>query len=256
MKKLIAIAAVILLPLFIYAQFEQKMSFSLSAGMFKTFGEKTFIPDWATGPEDFEVFQMSNYDPGICLNGALQFNINRHLSLGIDVEYMHAGSWYYDAHDGSNFLYYAVYDSLGDEILDEGENNLTLTNISLGLVPRYYFYPWNKFSIFLFTGLSINFTSAIFENNEWEANQRLGTLDPEDTEPYEPYLKKHTGLGLISGFGAEYDLNDKLGFFISAGYHLAFLNEKNFEIPDRKENLNAFSFQAGIRLSFLKSKEL
>ena len=80
MKKLTLITAIILLPLFIYAQFEQKMSFSLSAGMFNTFGKRTFTPDWATGPEDFEVYQMPNYDPGICFNGVLQYNINRHFS--------------------------------------------------------------------------------------------------------------------------------------------------------------------------------
>ena len=256
MKKLSILAGAVLIPLLLNAQFEQKMSFNISGGIFKTIGTKTYIPGWASDPDEWEPYQMPNYRPGINVNGTLQLNINRHLSLGLDVGYINSGSWYYNSGENVNFLYYSVYDTIEDELLAEGENELNLTNISIGLVPKYYFYPWEKLSFFLFAGFNINFTTAEYQDNEWLADREFGMLDPDDTEPWEPYLEKNTGLGVVSGFGVEYDLNDKIGFYLTAGYHCIFLDEKNFKTPEQVENFQALNFQAGIRLSFLKSKKL
>lgn len=256
MKKLSILAGAVIIPLLLNAQFEQKMSFNLSVGAFKTIGAKTYIPEWASDPDEWEAYQMSNYRPGISVNGALQLNINRHFSLGIDVGYVHTGSWFYDNGENVNCLHYSVYDTIADELLAEGENELDLTNISIGLVPRYYIYPWEKFCFFLFAGLNINFTSVSYQDNEWLADQEYGMLDPDDTGPWDPYLEKNTGLGVVSGFGAEYDLSDKIGFYLSAGYHYVFLDEKKFKTPEQVEHLQALNFQAGIRWSFLKSKKL
>jgi opacity protein-like surface antigen len=183
-------------------------------------------------------------------------NISRHFSLGLDAGYMHAGSWFYDAFEGENCLHYSICDTITEEILAEGENELNLTNMSIGLIPKYYFYPGENLSLFLFAGLNINFTKAEYQDNEWQDSKKLGLLDPEDIAPWDPYLEKNTGLGVISGLGMEYDLNDKLGFYLSAGYHYIFLNKKNFKTADRAEKFHAINFQAGIRLSFLKSKKL
>jgi opacity protein-like surface antigen len=256
MNKLTLTAGILLMPLLLNAQFEQKMSFSLSAGAFKTIGAKTYTPEWASEPDEWEPYQMPNYRPGIQINGAIQLNINRHFSLGLDVGYMHAGSWFYNAYEGVNYLHYEVYDTIADELLADGVNELNFTNISIGLVPRYYFHPWEKFSLFLFAGLNINFTSAEYEDNEWKADKEFGMLDPDDTGPYDPYLEENTGLGVISGFGAEYDLNDNIGFYLSAGYQFIMLDEKNFKMSEQVENFQALNLQAGIRFSFLKSKKL
>lgn len=256
MKKLSILAGIVLIPFLLNGQFEQKMSFSLSTGIFKTVGKKTFTPEWASEPGDFEVYQMPNYKPGIYVNGALQLNVSRHFSLGLEVGYMHSGSWFYDAYEGVNFLYYEVYDTIAEELLAEGENELDLTSISIGLTPRYYFYPWEKLSLFLFAGVNINFTKAEFQNKEWEADREFGMLDPDDTGPWDPFLEENTGLGLISGFGIEYDLSDKIGFYLSAGYHFIMLDEKNFKMTEQAENFQAINVHAGIRLSFLKSKKL
>jgi len=256
MKKLTITAAILLMALLLNAQFEQKMSISLSAGAFKTIGTKTYLPEWASDPDEWEPYQMPNYRPGISINGTLQLNINRHFSLGIDVGYMHIGSWFYDNGENVNCLHYSVYDTIADELLAEGENKLDLTNISIGLVPRYYLYPWEKFSFFIFAGLNLNLTKAEYQDNEWLADQEYGMLDPDDTGPWDPYLEKNTGLGITSGFGAEYDLNDKIGFYLSAGYHYILLDEKNFKTPEQVENFQALFLHAGIRLSFLKSKKL
>ncbi len=256
MKKLSILAGTLLIPFLLNAQFEQKMSFSLSAGIFKTVGAKTYTPEWASDPDEWAPYQMPNYRPGIFVNGALQLNINRHFSLGIDVGYMHSGSWFYNEYEGVNCLDFEVYDTIADELLTEGENELDLTNISIGLVPRYYLYPWEKFSFFLFAGLNINFTKAEYQDNEWKANREYGMLDPDDTGPWDPYLEVNTGLGVVSGFGLEYDLNDKIGFYLSAGYHYTLLDEKNFKTPEQVENFQAINVHAGIRMSFLKSKKL
>ena len=256
MKKLTITAAILLMALLLNAQFEQKMSFSLSAGAFKTIGTKTYIPEWASAPDEWEPYQMPNYKPGVFINGAIQLNISRHFSLGLEVEYMHAGSWFYDAYDGVNYLNYGVYDTVSEELLAEGENELNLTNLSIGLVPKYYFYPWEKISLYIFSGLNINFTKAEYQDNEWQADKEYGMLDPDDTGPYHPYLEKNTGLGVVAGLGVEYDLNDKIGFYLSAGYHYILLDEKNFKTPEQVEHLQALFLHAGIRLSFLKSKKL
>ncbi|MBN2214513.1 MAG: outer membrane beta-barrel protein [Bacteroidales bacterium] len=255
MKKLTLTAGILLIPLLLNAQFEQKMSFSLSTGAFKTIGTKTYTPEWASEPDEWEPYQMPNYRAGIQVNGAIQLNISRHFSMGLDVGYLHAGSWHYSDGD-CNYLYYEVYDTIADESLADGENELNLTNISIGLVPRYYFYPWEKFSFFVFAGFNMNFTKAEYNDNEWLADKEFGMLDPDDTGPYDPYLEENTGLGVISGFGAEYDLNDNIGFYLSAGYQFILLDEKNFKMPEQVENFHALNFQAGIRLSFLKSKKL
>jgi opacity protein-like surface antigen len=256
MKRLSILSGIMLIPFLLNAQFEQKISFSLSAGVFKTIGTKTYIPEWASDPDESEPYQMPNYRPGINVNGTLQLNINRHFSLGIDVGYKHSGSWIYRNNENVNYLYYSVYDTIEDELLAEGENELNITNISIGLVPRYYLYPWEKFSFFLFAGVNINFSKAEYKDNEWETNNELGRLDPDDTGPWNPYLEKNSGFGLVSGIGAEYDLSDKIGFYLSAGYHIVFLDEGNFKSHEQVENFQSLNFQAGVRLSFLKSKKL
>ncbi len=256
MNKLSLTAGILLMPLLMNAQFEQKMSFSLSAGAFKTIGTRTYTPEWASEPGEWEPYQMSNYRPGIQVNGAIQLNISRHFSLGLDVGYMHAGSWFYGDSEGCNAMHYELYDTITGELLAEVENELNLTNFSIGLIPRYYLYPWEKFSLFLFAGLNINFTRAEYEDNEWKADKEFGMLDPDDTGPYNDYLEENTGLGVISGFGAEYDQNDNIGFYLSAGYQFIMLDEKNFKMPEKVENFHALNLQAGIRFSFLKSKKL
>lgn len=238
------------------AQFEQKMSITLSAGAVKTVGKKTYVPEWASSSDEFEPYQMPNYKPGVLINGAIQLNINRHFSLGLDIGYMHSASWFYDAYEGVNYLYYEVSDDQGEVVLANGENEMDLTSVSIGLVPRYYLYLSEKFSLFPFAGFNINFTTAKYQDNEWQDANRLGRLDPDDTGPYHPYLEKNTGLGVGSGFGVEYVLNDKIGFYLSAGYQYILLDEANFKSSEQVENFQALLLHAGIRLSFLKSKKL
>ncbi len=255
MKKLIFITGMFFLPLLIHAQFEQKLSFNVSAGIFKTFGTKTYIPDWSADPDDSEPYQMPNYRPGISIKGSIQFNINRHFSLKAEVGYMHSGSWSYFSND-INYLHYTFYDTITDELLAEGENELDFTNLGIGITPVYYFLPEKKINPYLFFGVNINFTKAAFRSNEWQAEKDLGMLDPGDTTPWNDFMEENTGLGLNPGIGLLYNMNERLGFTFTAGYYLIFLDESNFKSSDQVENFHSFTIQAGIRFSFLKSKEL
>jgi len=72
-------------------------------------------------------------------------------------------------------------------------------------------------------------------------------------------MEKNTGLGLNPGIGIEYAPSDKLAFSLSSGYCLIFINENNFPYYSRDlldGNLNAILIKAGLRLNFIKKKDL
>ena len=258
MKKQVLSLLVMFISLFVNAQFEQKLSINLSAGTFKTIGPKTFHYSWDTDPNAFDPLQMPNFRSGFLGNISLQFNMNRHLSLNADLGLMYSGKWYYSRYDdGVNYLDFQLYqyDST-DVLLEEGSNEMSLSNLSVGIAPKYYLLPWKKINPYFFTGITINFTNVTFTDNYWQARHDNDMLDPDDTGPYNDFLEKNFGIGFHPGFGAEYSLSDNIGFFISAGYHLILLNKENFKEQDREENFHSINLQGGIRFSFLKSKNL
>jgi hypothetical protein len=81
-------------------------------------------------------------------------------------------------------------------------------------------------------------------------------LDPDDSGPDRANIEDNTGLGLYPGIGLELNVSDRIGFHIIAGYYYILLKEDRFYVPEQNENLNAITIQAGIRFSFLKSKDL
>lgn len=256
MKKQIIIVIIIFFPFITRAQFEQKLSINLSAGTFKTIGSKTYLPEWASSQEESEPLQMPNFRPGVLGIAGIQFNLNRHLSLSADLGLMYSGQWYYNVYDNVNYLDFAIYDSITDELLADGSDELTLLNISIGFTPKYYLFPGKKINPYIFAGLTLNYTKSDFTDNQWQAYHDLNMLDPDDTGPCSPYLENSFGLGFYPGLGGEYNLSDNIGFFISMGYHLILLKKENFKSPEQEENLNFIDFHAGVRFSFLKSKNL
>jgi len=257
MKHLSTISVLLLVPLLAFSQFEQKFSVELSGGVFGTFGAKTWMPDWGSTSEDEEPLQIANYKPGPSGTIGFLYNLNRHFSVQANVGIMYTGNWFYDMYDGVNFTYFAVWDPDNEDILlAEGYRELTLLNISLGIAPRYYLLPGKKVNPYFFTGLSMNITSATHEDNEWQAYHDLGMLEPDDSGPDGPYISNNTGLGINPGVGLELDISDKIGFFVSSGIHFILLKEENFYVPEQSENFKAFVIQGGIRLSFLKSKDI
>jgi opacity protein-like surface antigen len=256
MKPALPFLALLLIPLLVQAQFEQKITITLSGGVFSTFGDATYMPDYGSSAEDEEPRQLSNYKPGVHADIGIQYNLSRHFSIQADAGFMYAGEWFYDIYDGVNYTYFAIWDDVTDELLAEGHNELTLTNIGVGLTPKYYLLPGKRVNPFLFGGINLNFTSSTYTDNAWQAYHDLDMLDPDDSGPDRANIESNTGLGLYPGVGLEFNVNDQFGFVLKTGLYFVFLNEGQFYVPEQKENLNAFSIQAGLRFSFVKSKEL
>jgi opacity protein-like surface antigen len=249
MKKLVFLFLILVLPAIVSAQFEQKLSINIGSGIFKTFGKKM---------GEFDPYQMPNYKAGIAENIGLQLNLNRRLSLLFDVGFMFASKWDYE-----NYLHYAISDPVDPSItLAEGYNDLNFSNFSFGVKPKLLLSPGNKWNPYLSLGFYLNFTKAVFSDNAWYDGKELhdqGKLPNflnDYPAPYDAWLEKNTGLGFNPGAGLEYNLSDKIGFSLSAGYYLLLINGKNFKNDQLIENLNAVSVQAGIRFNFLKSKKL
>lgn len=248
----------LLLPVAAAAQFEQKLSLNLSGGMFTTFGSRTWMPDWGSMDEDREPSQIANFRPGYALSAGIQYNLNRHISLQLNGGVMFTDRWYYNDYEDHNYTEWAIWhpDELIDTLMAEGNNELSLKNIGFGLIPRYYLLPGKRVNPFVFLGLTVNHTSTTFEDNEWEAFRDLGMLDPDDSGPEGPYMGKNTGVGIHPGAGMEISLHDNVSFHLVAGYYFVFLQEKSFYVPEQHEHLHAVVLQAGISLSFLKSRNM
>jgi len=260
MKKPIVLIIITFFPFIIQAQFEQKLSINLSAGPFKTIGPKDYVP-YEDYPNEFWPYQMSNFRTGIFVNLSFQYNLNRHLSLTADLGLMYSGAWYYSyADDGINFLDFQLYqDDTTDILLEEGSNEMTILNLSLGFAPKYYFLPGKKINPYIFTAITLNMTQVTYTDNYWQARKDHDMLAPDDTGPSNDWLEENVGIGFNPGLGAEYSLNDNIGFFISAGYYFILLHEENFKTEEQrenKENFHSINLHAGVRFSFLKSKDL
>jgi opacity protein-like surface antigen len=248
MKNRFLLLGLFLLPALLSAQYEQKISVNLSAGGFKTFGNKY---NEETGP-----MQMPNYKVGFAANGGIQFKIGEHFSVSAEFGIMMTNLWNYKTPDKDNWLYWTIDDTTTWQVLAEGEDYLDLRNYSISVKPKYYLGPGKKLNPYFYTGVNINWTGAWFENNLWAAQKKLGLLAPEDTEPYNDNLENSFGIGLNPGFGIEFSPGDQFHFYFETGYYLISLQKENFKDPAREENFNAVLFQVGLRLNFIKSKEL
>jgi opacity protein-like surface antigen len=248
MKKRGLIVAFFILSLAVSAQFEQKASINFSIGTFKTSGDKTMDPV----PK-----QMPWYKPGISGEAGVQFNISSKFSLLAEIGIMYSSKWYCVI-DDYNWLMYEVWQDTVT-MLSSGLNEMSLLNFSLSVKPKLYLIPQNKFRPFLYAGLSINYTKAPFKDHYWEDCIDFGLNDPGDDSPW-PYLQKNFGFGINPGIGIEYSPNDKVAFWFASGFNIIFINENNFPYDSRENNvdgnLGAFHAEAGLRFSFLKSKDL
>jgi opacity protein-like surface antigen len=247
MRKILVLISLVLIPFLADAQFEQKLSFNLSVGTFKTFGKKM---------GQYDPMQMPNYGMGLSVNAGLQFRISNHFSLVADFERLSSNKWDYHEGDNNSFLYWSIYDPQTTLLLAEGEGYLDLRNISIGIKPKYYFLQGKKWNPYFYAGINFNWTSTWCENTEWAERKKLDVLPPEDTGPTSIFLETSSGIGFNPGFGIEYNPFSRMCFYLSPGYYFISLNKKNFKSPAQEENFNAFVIQAGLRLNFIKSKEL
>lgn len=252
MKKIVLLFSFMFIALLAYPQFEQKVSINLSAGMFKTFGKKYgYRPDGEPRPK-----QMPNYKAGIASDLGFQFNINRRFSILAELGIMYSNKWELISDDGYNWMHWTNSD--GEVQVSEGFNNLNLFNLSIGIKPKLYVLPGKKLNPFVYTGININYTHAKYKDNQWDDYVAHGLNNPEDT-PYNPWLKKNVGFGFNPGLGLEYSPSEKISVFLTGSYYHIFMNKKNFVSdyePETVADLNAFLIQAGVRYSFIKSKNL
>jgi opacity protein-like surface antigen len=250
MKKLIFLVSVLLITLQAYSQFEQKVSINIASGIFKTFGKKL------AAIEEFIPMQMPNYKMGFSANGGVQFKISKRFSLSAEFGIMISEKWYHQKQDyNSNWLSWNFTDTVNLEDY-AGENYLDIYNYSLGVKPKYYLSPGKKLNPYFFAGVNINWTRANFEDTEWKTRKELDYFPGGYYDPSQDFLEKSFGIGFNPGLGVEYSPNDKLHFYLESDYYLIFLNKDYFKYAERKENFNAFVLQAGLRLSFIKSKDL
>lgn len=246
MKKLLILISFWLIPLFLNAQHEQKISLGLSAGGFKTIGP--------TGTDDMPM-QMPNYKPGLAFNGGVQFKISNRFSVIAEGGLMISQRWAYKGTDYVDDLSWEINDTVSNELL-QGEDYLDIYNYSLGIRAKYYVLPDKKWNPYFHAGANINRTLCCFDNFEWAAYKDLGWLKPDDTIPGNDNLENSTGLGFNSGFGVEYSPNDKFHFYLESGYYLIILDKTKFKDVLREENFHAIRLQLGLRWNFIKSKEL
>ncbi|TAL80467.1 MAG: hypothetical protein EPN88_01180 [Bacteroidetes bacterium] len=247
MKKNLFLFSFFLFSILAEAQYEQKVSITIASGIFKTFGKKV---------GEYEPMQMPNYGMGLSANGGLQFKINEHLSLSVDVGIMVSKKWSYSEGDNNNYLYWSLNDTTTGALIAEGENYLDIFNYSFDIRPKYYLGQDKKWKPFIYAGVNINLTRAFYEDSQWIKLNELNMLPPDDTGPYNGNLEKNFGIGFNPGFGLEYFPKERIGFYLSPGYYFIALNKNNFKSPSRTENFNAFNIQAGLRLYFIKSKDL
>lgn len=234
-------------PNILSAQYEQKMSLTLDAGIFKTIGYRF---------GDVEPMQMPNYGVGISANGGIQFRINERFSLSAELGMMGTQSWYYIDDSGVSYFAWTIRDSVTNDVIAEGENYMDLFNYSLGLKPKYYLRQGNRWNPYLYLGININLTHAYFEDQGWMELEKRGLLPTDDPGPMDGFLEQNIGIGMNPGFGVEYKLSDQWHFYLHSGYYFIAMNRDNFKIETREEHFQALILQFGSRFYFIKTKDL
>lgn len=247
MKKKILLFFMFLIPLASSAQFDQKISINFNAGIFKTFGKKV---------GEYEPMQMPNYGMGFSANGGVQFKISERFSLAAEFGMMSSHKWDYHEGDNNSYLYWSINNATSGELLEEGYDYLDIHNYSIGIKPVFYLLKDKKLNPYIYSGINVNLTNAWFENNLWTALKKWDMLPPDDTGPYNGNLEKNFGIGFNPGLGLEYKPGSRMSVYLSSGYSFIKLNKKNFKSPSREENFNAFVLQAGLRIAFIKTKDL
>lgn len=247
----------IIFPVNLKGQFEQKLSLNITAGYFNTVGWNGHEENW----EDHGPSLMPNFVGGISVNAGLQYNFSRYFSIEYQAGYSFAPGWYFDASDeyseSYNYLYYEIYDDATGTVLDKGENYMDMTNFHMAILPRYYFASGNRLNPFLYAGISLNYTDVYFENNEYEASLSANREDLyEENNDLINWFDYQVGVGFMAGAGIEYFLNNHLGLFVVARYHLVPMKESSFVNNSYLAHYHDIGILLGARISFLKSKEL
>lgn len=269
----------------VFSQFEQKFTLNFTIGYIRPVGEneytniKTRYPNRfylvdGTGTTEFAYiypYVMSNFDPGILLSGGVQYNINRRISIAANIGYFNLWSWSYEySYLDLDFDTEPVVEDwlaweisnwdLGDEdedyeVVESGEDEYNLFNLSFGIAPKVYLLPGSSFNPFLFSEFNFDYTSLNYDDKETEAYTSYG-IEPE-WNPLTEMIDKSIGYGVYPGAGVDISLSDNLGMYVQGGYSIIFINSSEMEDNGLEpENFKTIRVEAGIKISFLKSKNL
>jgi hypothetical protein len=247
MRSKATLSILLFVPFIALAQYEQKLSINLAAGAFKTFGEKTGT---------YEPMQMPNYQMGFSARGGLQIRLGRHWSIAAEAGLMITQRWYYSETGEYNYMDWIIEDTTTGEVLATGTRYLDLYNYSIGLRPAFYFFDDARLNPYLFAGVNFHYTTCCYEDTQWEKQNELGMLPPDDEGPYNNYLESNSGIGFNPGVGIEYSAGSWIRLFLDAGYNFIALKSENFKSPSMEEDFNAFSLHFGSRFFFIKTRDL
>jgi len=190
------------------AQFEQKFTLHGSFGFAMPTGAETF--------DNYGVptaYLCSNLSTGITVSGGVQYNINRRFSIAGNIGFLDHWGWEYG---GKSY------------------DNVQFWNLQIGVAPKFYFLASKKINPYLFTEVSLNYTSVWVEG----------------------YTSKngYPGIGLYPGAGIDFMVSDNFGIYAQGGYTFISIGDPlNYGVD---ENYKAYKIEVGVKISFLKSKTI
>ena len=251
MKKYTVFYLILFIPFLCYGQFEQKVTFSCSAGFCspqalltgynstdpstkKTFAGYQYTDAYGVKYDRPYIFE--NFSSGAFFNAGVQYNLNRHLSMGGKIKPLYLFNWDH----GKN-----VYPNI----------DMTLFNLGLAANTKYRLIPSSKVCPYIYLEGSLNYTTLSFKYN------MSGTTFITKPQQQPAFLNSSLGFGVNPAFGLELNLNDHLGLYLQAGYNYIFIDDKNFNAVYydghlEQEDFRTIYIEIGLNFSFIKSSNL
>lgn len=258
----------------LFAQFENKVTFNFSLGAIQPIGAKEYI--YQSNNLHYEntflmPYLFSNYKQGFTFTGGVQFNINRFFSVGTGIGVERIGNWEFtesytwnDERIERDFLSWTI--TSGETLLEEGVNELSLYNLSIGVFPRINLAYGKKVNPYVFAEITFNYTDINYLNKQRVAWIDLGETVEDYDEWYSsltsPVAFKNTpqssfGVGLYPGMGIDFNISQNLGIFLQGGYSFISINKSDLEEANLEpENFKTIKVELGVKVSFLRSKDI
>jgi hypothetical protein len=279
MRNLKAIACIAIMVMVaghteVSAQFENKVTFNFALGTIKPIGVKEYI--YKTNNQQYVntwlmPFLFSNFSQGFTFTGGAQFNINRYFAIGTGVGVERIGSWkYMDTYSWNgtqveiDFLSWELTNE--GTVLKQGVNELNLYNLSIGVFPRINLAYGKKLNPYLFVEITFNYTDINYIDKRRDAWISLGGSEQSYDDWYNsltsPSAFRHTpqssfGIGLYPGFGFDLNVTKNFGLFLQGGYSFISINKADLEEANLEpENFNNIKVEVGVKVSFLRSKDI
>jgi opacity protein-like surface antigen len=163
-----------------------------------------------------------------------------------------------------DFLSWSLTNSTGDS--RSGVNELNLYNLSIGVFPRVNLAYGKKVNPYIFTEITFNYTDINYVNKILDAWLSLGGTEDSFNEWFNnlttPAAFRNTpqssfGIGLYPGVGLDFNVTQNLGIYLQGGYSFISINKSDMEAANLEpENFKTIKVELGVKLSFLRSKDI